>query len=74
MKYPAVYMLECRTGKFYIGVTSDLEQRLSEHEYGVVAGFTKRNGPCQLVWSTNFPNMDQAIQFEKRIKGWRREP
>ena len=66
-------MLECRTGKFYIGVTSDLEYRLSEHEHGVVEGFSKWNGPYQLVWSTSFPDMDQAIQFEKRIKGWRRE-
>ncbi|MCH7905032.1 MAG: GIY-YIG nuclease family protein [Armatimonadetes bacterium] len=73
MKYPAVYILECRTGKFYIGVTSDLEYRLSEHEHGVIEGFTKRNGPCQLVWSSNFPDMDQAISFEKRVKGWRRE-
>ena len=73
MKHPAVYILECRTGKFYIGVTSDLERRLWEHENEEVEGFAKRNGPCQLAWSGDFPDMDRAIQFEKRIKGWRRE-
>ena len=72
-KYPAVYILECRTGKFYIGVTSDLDRRLSEHENGEVEGFTKGNGPCQLIPSGNFPDLDQAIQFEKRIKKRRRE-
>ena len=44
-----------------------------EHENGEDEGFTKRNAPCQLVWSTELPDMDQAIRFEKRIKGWRRE-
>ena len=73
MKQPTVYILECRTGKFYIGVTSDLEHRMRQHENGEVEGFTKRNGPCQLVWSDQFPDMRKAIEFEKRIKKWRRE-
>ena len=66
-------MLECRTGKFYVGVTSNPERRIWQHANGEIEGFTKRNGPCQLVWSDQFPDMDQAIMFEKRIKKWRRE-
>ena len=73
MKRPTVYILQCRTGKFYVGVTSELDRRLCEHENGEVAGFSKRNGPCQLVWSEKFPDMREAIQFERRIKKWRRD-
>jgi putative endonuclease len=73
VKKPAVYILECRTGKYYTGVTSDLDGQEWEHENGAHDGFTKRNGPCTLVWHGYFQDMTQAIRFEKQVKGWRRE-
>ena len=73
MKRPNVYILECKNGKLYVGVTSDLDGRLSEHENGTYDSFTKRNRPCKLVWSGECQTMTQAIDFEKRLKGWRRE-
>ena len=73
MKRPTVYILQCRTGRFYVGVTSNLDRRIAEHDNGEIEGFTKLHGPCKLVWHEKFQTMDQAIQMEKRIKGWRRD-
>ena len=72
MRSPVVYILKCRNGRFYVGVTSNIERRLSEHGAGEVEGYTKTFGPCELVWLTQCPSMIAAIQLEKQIKGWRR--
>jgi putative endonuclease len=46
-----VYMLASKPyGTLYIGTTSDLVRRISEHKNEVVPGFTKRYGVHQLVW------------------------
>jgi putative endonuclease len=50
-KQPAVYILASkRTGTLYVGVTSDLVKRVSEHKNNLVEGFTKQYGVHQLVW------------------------
>jgi putative endonuclease len=43
MKQPCVYLLASRrNGTFYVGVTSDLVKRVSQHKHDRVEGFTKR--------------------------------
>lgn len=45
MKAPCVYILTSKAyGTFYVGVTSDLHQRMAEHTQGVFDGFTKKYG------------------------------
>lgn len=51
MKSPAVYILASqRNGTLYIGVTSNLVQRIWQHREGVVEGFTQQYGVKMLVW------------------------
>ena len=70
---PAVYLLAShRNGTLYVGVTSDLVQRLHEHREGLVEGFTEDYGVQRLVWFEQHATMDHAIVREKRIKKWRR--
>jgi putative endonuclease len=73
MKQGWVYILECSDGSYYTGVTSDIESRIVEHQQGVHKGYTYSRRPVRLLWSDCFPEMQQAIDLEKRIKGWRRE-
>ena len=48
MKQPAVYLLASRyRGTLYVGVTSDLVQRIWQHRQGLVEGFTQRYGVMQ---------------------------
>ena len=74
MKQPAVYMLASqRNGTLYIGVTSDLIQRVWQHKEGLAEGFTKTYGVKMLVWYEQHETMESAIRKEKAMKKWLRE-
>jgi putative endonuclease len=66
------YMLHCRGGYFYVGLTDDIERRSGEHKSGLIPGFTADHQPVELVWSQDFPTRDEAKASEKQIKGWSR--
>jgi putative endonuclease len=53
-------------------MTNDLERRVREHKQGLVPGFTARYRVSRLVFHESFPTAVQAIEAEKRIKGWSR--
>ncbi len=73
-RQPAVYMLaNKKNGTLYIGVTSNLVERVWEHRNNFVEGFTKRCGSHNLVWYELHESMESAIQREKRLKDWKRE-
>lgn len=70
---PCVYLLASkRHGTLYVGVTSDLIQRVWQHKNDVVAGFTNQYDVHDLVWYEVHENMQSAIAREKAIKAWRR--
>lgn len=70
---PAVYILASkRNGTLYVGVTSNLPQRISQHKAGAADGFTKKYGVHTLVWYEYLPTMLEAIAAEKKLKTWRR--
>ena len=68
-----MYILSSHTRRLYIGVTSNLECRVSEHKEGRIAGFTKTYKINQLVYYEVYPDMLSAIAREKQLKGWSRE-
>ena len=73
MKQPCVYILaNKRNGTLYIGVTSNLLQRVWQHKNDLVEGFTKRYGVHMLVWYESHETMENAITREKAIKEWKR--
>lgn len=60
-------------GVIYIGVTTDLEGRASEHRQGIGGWFTKKYKCRNLVWYERHPNVIVAINREKRLKQYFRE-
>ena len=73
MKQACVYLLASRrNGTLYVGVTSNLVQRVWQHREGLAEGFTKRYGVKQLVWFELHDDMASAIRREKALKEWRR--
>lgn len=73
MKQPCVYMLASqRNGTLYVGVTSNLVQRVWQHKEGLAEGFTKKYGVKLLVWYEQHETMESAIMREKAIKEWQR--
>mgnify|MGYP001263643783 CR=1 FL=1 len=74
MKHPCVYILASKKhGTFYVGVTSELHDRMAEHDQGLIEGFTKKYGIKILVYYEHHETMDAAIKREKLLKRWRRE-
>ncbi len=73
-KQPAVYILASkRNGTLYIGVTSDLQKRVWEHQHDLVEGFSKRYRVHRLVYYELHEDMVSAITREKQMKKWNRD-
>ena len=73
MKQPAIYILASqRNGTLYIGVTSNLRERIAQHKQGLVDGFTKTHSVHMLVHVEWYPTMVEAITREKQLKKWNR--
>jgi putative endonuclease len=68
-----VYILaSARNGTMYVGVTSDLLQRVAQHRSGILGGFTREYGVHRLVYAEFHASMLEAITRERRIQRWRR--
>jgi putative endonuclease len=68
-----VYIVADHSRVLYVGVTSDLYQRVQQHRKGILGGFTSRYACNRLVWFERFTGPNEAIAREKQIKRWRRE-
>ena len=73
MKSPCVYILaNGPKGTLYIGVTSNLMQRVWQHKNHLVEGFSQRYDLNRLVWYEAHETMKSAIAREKALKKWNR--
>ena len=68
-----VYLMASRSGVLYVGMTNDLQRRVWEHKSKAAPGFTADYHVSRLMWFEEFRGVRDAIETEKRIKGWRRE-
>ena len=72
-KVPCVYILASkRNGTIYIGVTSNVVQRVWQHKKNLVKGFSERHNTHTLVWYEIHETMESALLREKRLKNWHR--
>lgn len=70
---PAVYILaRIPRDLTYIGVTSNLVQRIAQHRDGSFPGFANRYALRRLMVFELFGTMDLAIAREKQLKNWHR--
>src|SRR5258708_4485084 len=68
-----VYLLASQPqGTLYVGVTSDLAQRVWQHKSKAVPGFTSKYGVDRLAWFEAHELWGSAIRREKQIKEWKR--
>jgi len=66
-------MASKRNGTLYVGVTSDLVGRVSQHRQDLIPGFARKYGCKILVWFEQHEEMHAAIYREKQIKRWLRK-
>ena len=67
-----VYILKCRDGSYYAGHTDDLEARIGGHESGAIPGYTHSRRPVALAFAQEFSTREEALAYERQIKGWSR--
>ena len=69
-----VYILASKKyGTLYIGVTSNLAQRISQHKIHIFEGFTSKYNVRNLVYYEAHDNAEGAITREKQLKSWNRQ-
>jgi len=68
-----VYIIQCKDGKLYTGITNDINRRLAEHNSGHGCRFTKFRKPVKLVYCKKAETKSEALRKESDIKKLRRE-
>ena len=68
-----VYILECKDGSFYTGITDNLKRRLLEHKSGKGGKFTRVFVAEKFLYSEQYPTKQDALKREVQIKGWTRK-
>ncbi len=66
------YILKCSDGSFYVGSTTNLENRVKTHNQGEGATHTAKRRPVQLVYHEQFKSFDDAVKRERQVKKWSR--
>lgn len=71
VKYLYVYILKCKDGTYYTGVTNDVEKRFIQHNAGInKESYTYSRLPVTLVFCELFTDYNLAIEWETKIKKW----
>ncbi|MBU0710223.1 MAG: GIY-YIG nuclease family protein, partial [Candidatus Omnitrophica bacterium] len=63
-----LYLIECKDGKLYTGITNDLKRRMQQHNRGQGCRFTKVRFPVRLLHNEIYPSRQSALKREAEIK------
>jgi putative endonuclease len=66
------YIVECRDGSLYSGITNDIKGRIEKHNKGTGAKYTSIRRPVTLVYNEKYGSISEARKREVQIKGWSR--
>ncbi len=68
-----LYMLLCKDGSLYTGISNNVEKRFLEHKNGRGGRYTRSHKPVRLVYQEKLPSHSEALKREFEIKSWPRE-
>ena len=63
-----VYLIQTETGKFYTGITTDINRRLNEHKNKKGAKYFRLEKPQKIVFIEACKNRSEATKRELQIK------
>jgi putative endonuclease len=66
------YLLRCKDGTFYCGITNNLENRLKLHNSGKGSAYVRSRGGGEMVYSESFASIGEAMRREIEVKKWSR--
>ncbi|WP_078378403.1 GIY-YIG nuclease family protein [Sutcliffiella halmapala] len=62
------YVLECRDQSYYAGYTNDLEKRITAHNKGKGAKYTRSRRPVVVIYQKPYETKQEAMRAEKLFK------
>jgi putative endonuclease len=68
----SIYLIRCRDGRLYTGISNDVPERMKAHGAGQGAKFTRGRGPFTLAFTRVVGNRSMASKLEYRVKRLRR--
>lgn len=68
-----VYILLCKDGSFYTGITNNFKKRILEHKNGKGGRYTRSHKVTKLIYQEKLPTHTTALKRELEIKQWNRE-
>jgi predicted GIY-YIG superfamily endonuclease len=63
-----VYLVRCRDGSLYTGITKDVARRCEQHNAGTASRYTRSRRPVALVYQEPQPSQSLALKREAAIK------
>jgi len=63
-----IYLIRCKGGQLYTGITTDVQRRLAEHQSGKGAKYLRGRGPLQLVFQQSVGSRSDALKMEAAFK------
>ena len=67
-----VYILKCKDGSLYTGITTDVARRFKEHKEGKGGAYTRAKKAVKILYTEKIKNRSKASKREAEIKKLRR--
>ena len=68
-----VYLLKCKDGSIYTGITTDVKRRFQEHKDGKGGHYTKSRKVDKIIYIEKSKDRSLALKREAEIKSWYRD-
>ena len=65
-----LYILQCRDGSFYTGVTNDIDRRIKAHQEGTASRYTRIRRPVVLVYREKCGSRSASLARECAVRNW----
>jgi len=63
-----LYLIRCRDGSLYTGITTDVDRRLAEHQSGKGSKYLRGRSPLILVFQKELGSKNLALAMENKVK------
>lgn len=67
-----VYIIKCKDGSLYTGITTDVKRRFLEHKTGKGGAYTASHPVNKVVYTEKQPDRSMASKREAEIKSWKK--
>lgn len=63
-----MYVVECCDGSYYTGYTTNIKKRVTVHNSGKGAKYTRARLPVKLIYAEGFTSKEEAMSAEALLK------